>query len=222
MAEELTATTAPPEIPVVSPAAVAPSIDPAEYARMRDELAQWHQFNETASPHADKIQRIINDAEYGDFVDKSYGAYENMRNQSRPPEDETPGWFKPYAQQLDTARESQVRSEKEVQDKWQRDEMDFAARLVAEQPSLKENNGIVRVAAFADSMAKVENRRVGIEEAWKTMQGFNPSAPAPAPSLRADAGAIGIPERAPADNSKFAKDFHGEMLSRLKRAKNAS
>ena len=220
MADEIEVTVPPVAEPAASPAASAPAIDPAEYAAMQSELGQWRAFNEQAAPYAERIQRLITDEEFRNFNDQSYSAYEKMREDAKPV-DETPAWFKPYADRINEETSQKSRAEAEQNTKWQRDEMDFAARLVAEQPQLRTGNGIVRIAAFADAMAKVENRRVGIEEAYKVMLGFQPGASAPAPSLRADSGSVGIPDKAPTNNEAYKKDFYGTALATLKRAKSA-
>ncbi len=211
-----------------SSAAASPTIDPADYARLQEEVAQARQTFAQLEPHADRINRFLSDEDYRNFTDQSYESYKTMREKAAQPEP-IPDNLRPMYEKIEnldsyvgSLKKREQDAQKAEEAKWQQDNIDFANRLAAEHPHLKQGNSLVKVAAFADSMARVEGRRVGIEEAWKTMQGFNPQPAAPAPSLRADSGAVGIPDRSPRDASRYTKDFHGAILDDLKRARNAS
>ena len=228
MADDIPGGGASHEPPATAPAAAAPSIDPAEYARLQEEVSQYRSTWAQLEPHADRINRLISDEDFRNFNDQSYDTYKTMREKRNEPEP-LPENLRPMYEKIEkldsfvsTLQSREAQAAKDEEAKWTQENLDYAKRLSAEHPHLKEGNSLVRVAAFADSMARVEGRRVGIEEAWKAMQSFNPQSAPPPTSLRADSGAVGIPDKSSRDASRYTKDFHGAIVEDLKRARSAS
>lgn len=209
-----------PSVSASAPAYAGPTAE--EWAAAQAELAAARQLYATLEPHAERVRRLVEDPEYGEFADQGFDAYKHMRESRKPAEPEVPEWARPIVEDYRTNKQSLEAQQRAEHDKWVRDNVEFAQRLAAEHPYLKEKNRLKQLGAFADSLSNVEGRRVGIEEAWKIQQGFAPRATTPPPSLRADSGAAGIPDNTPANADAYRKDFHGEMVRSLKRSKAAS
>jgi Skp family chaperone for outer membrane proteins len=103
--------------------------------------------------------------------------------------------------------------------RFQQENIQYAQRLQAQEKLSSDD--IVQLGAFADALASRYRRNVGIEEAWKTMTKRRDSGESsrPAPSLRADAGAIGVPGPSTNKTDRYKSDFHGALVDSIKAAR---
>ncbi len=194
------------------------TFDPAEVERLKREYAQAQQILQTLAPHAERINRLIEEPDAAQFFDEAYGVFKDRSNKSPelPPElkaiHDDVVYLKDYVK---TAEQKRQEQEQSVQQQRYQEDYHYAERLVAERPDLAEDNywGIQSLAAYA------KNNSITLEQAWKKV-GSRFAKPvkqaAPPSSLRADAGEIGIPGRSDTQAPSTNKSFRDVLLERLK------
>jgi hypothetical protein len=133
--------------------------------------------------------------------------------------------FKPVLEDYDARAQAQARAATEAKEKFTRENLEYAQRLVAEQKLTSDE--VADLGRYAkvlhdDTVARGEPRFVSLEEAYKRLYGrAEAKAAPPVPrSLRAKSGATGVPGASkPAESARIdmAKpgNFTNEMLRRL-------
>jgi hypothetical protein len=243
MAELDPASATPPAEPSAGPgpAVSDPRIDPERVAALE---AYYARTNPILEQYQEDFNAIVEDEGYRDFQRTSRKSYYQMLEEQKKAEQEqlAPGErrlldeirkeFKPALEEvgvLRTEREARTAREataaKEASEKFARENVEFANRLVAEQKVTSEE--VLDLSRFAkilhdESVAKGEPRFVGLEEVYKRVYGRAEAKAAPAvpKSLRSRSGAPGVPGASrpdpgePIDSSKPGS-FTNEMLRRL-------
>lgn len=219
--------------PVAAPAEIAapssptPTIDPAEFAYYRDYAERAARAMQDWGIDEHRAKRL-SDPKFREFEDQAWSSYEQLQRAAEP---QIPPEFKPIADRLDNVvsyvDKLREREQAQTQAEYQgfvSEQHQYAQRLAAERPDLAANGnaGILRVAAFADSLASQLGRRVGIEEAYKEMQRYAAPASSAAPptSLRAHDGAPGVPGKS-STKPDPSKSFGEVFLARLKAERGA-
>lgn len=207
------------------------------YERTQPLLNKWAPLEEDLAP-------IIDDDGFREFYRSSRKSYYQMVDEQKktelealPPDhrrllDEIDKRLKPVTEEADvfrkdrearTARDTQAA--KEATEKFTRENLEYAQRLVAEgKVTSEEVNDLGRFAKTLhdESVARGEPRFVPLEEAYKRTYGRAASkSVAPVPkSLRAKSGAPGVPGASKPDDSgridmRKPGSFTNEMLKRL-------
>jgi hypothetical protein len=213
MADDIEPTAVPtPAEPTGGPGAAVsdPQIDPARYAQLE---AYYERTNPVLTEYQEDFNAIVNDEGYRDFQRKSRESYYDMQKrveaerEAEIPEsekrllgaiDERLGKFKPVLDDYEQRAQTQAQTVKDETEKFTRDNMEYAQRLVATEGLSNEDVlllGRVAKAMHDDSVASGAPRRVSIEEAYKRTFGrAEAKATKPVPrSQRAVAGATGVP-----------------------------
>lgn len=212
-----------------SPApAAAPQYDPEYVAQLERYALQAQQQFAALEPYQDDVRRLVEDSEFRNFYRDSSRAYEQFRKQSEPQidpqlaavRDELKAEFRPLIEDHQTRRQREEAQARADHQKFMDEQFAYRNRLIAERPDLGPD-GINEIAAYADTLARLNNRNVSLEEAYKKMQSRGAAPPAaPPPSLRAEHGAPGIPAATPpSDLESWRKDFHGTLTARLRAGK---
>ena len=220
-----------PAAPAVAP---APSptperaIDPAYVAQLeqfaRDQQAELNRY----APVKEDLDWMLEDDTRREGVKRYRKALEESSQPVVDPVlqqiyDHVDQAVKPAVAYITRQQEAEQRTIKEQNQKFERDNMQFAARLAGEQKL--DQQKMLEVAAYADSMATRLQRNVGIEEAWKSLQSFAGPSRAPegdAPILRADSGAPGVPGPSVTDSTDWQTDLTGSLTKRFAKARRAS
>jgi hypothetical protein len=216
----------------------------ARMAELEEYARAAHNRLQQLEPLAEDIEALEKDESYREFVRSSRKSYQQMLEEQRRAEDEalSPDGrrllaeietrLKPALEEVNvlrTERESrtaaQAAAAKEASEKFQRENLEYAQRLVAEQKLTSEE--ILELSRYAkvlhdDLVAKGEPRFVPLEEAYKRLYGraeARASAPVPK-SLRAKSGAPGVPGASKAPPGERIDptrpgSFTNEMLKRL-------
>lgn len=224
-----------PEEPVqptgqIAPPVTEPSgqIDPAEYYRMQDELRQAQGVFERMAPHAERIRKIVEDADAAAVFDRSYEAFENMRKGQEP---QIPAELRPlydkvnkldqfaenFTKQQQEAIEAPQREMELQRQAWVASNIATAKRLSAEHPELQDYGGIAY--EYMQRAAEAEGYKLTLEQVFKRdgKRFVKEVAPAPPPSLRADTGDIGIPgDSTPRRDDKTPVNVRDELIKRIK------
>lgn len=214
---------------VVEPVVSAPPervIDPAYVAQLEAAYREQQGELNRYAPVKDELDWMLADETRATSVKKYREAYDTASKPQRPPEledlyrhiDESTAPARAWITKQEAA---EVRQQTEARQSFERENIAYAQRL---QSQNKYDQGkMIEIAAYADSMATRLGRNVGIEEAYKTLSSFG-GAPkeSPPPSLRADAGAIGVPGNSTTDNKEWVSDFHGALVKSITAARKAS
>jgi hypothetical protein len=211
------------ETPVASSA--TPAYDPAYVSQL--EVA----YNEAQSrllryaPIAEEIEWVAADPSRANGLKRYRKAYEESAQPAidpvfQPVVEAFRAEIAPMRAYITRAEEAERRQQAEQRQNFERENIAFAARLQAEHKLSPEQ--LNQVAAYADAKAGRLRRNVGIEEAYKDMTSFAaPREKSPPPSLRADAGAVGVPGPSTNNTDRWKADFHGALVDSLKAAQKA-
>jgi DNA repair exonuclease SbcCD ATPase subunit len=218
----------------------------AELAELRAYAQQAQATFERLKPYEEDLQPFLEDEGYREFqrtARKSY--YQTLEEQKKQQDADVPAAekrlleefdkrldrFKPVLDDYDARAQAQTRAQKEASEKFQRENMEYAQRLVAEQKLSQEevlDLGRFAKALHEETVQRGEPRYVPLEEAYKRLYGRAESKNAEATprSLRAKSAAPGIPGASkPTDEKrpdmKRPGDFTNYMLDKLNRAKGA-
>ena len=218
-------------VPAAAPEAAAPApapitLSPEEASYVQQRIAEADYYRDHVQPYMADIKPLLEDENRRELWRNTNKSYETLQaERARAQGEEIPGWARPLVDDLQAQKSERARQQQAEQKRFIDENGQYAARLMAEHPHLKENNarGLVQLGAFADALANLEGKPVGLEEAWKRLDSFGARPAAPPPSLRADAGTAGIPDRTKSSgNERYKTDFHGALVDELKRAKSAS
>lgn len=218
MPEEPTESRKPEE--VQEPAAGAGSSTPAfppDYEDLKRSKAEYDSVSAALEPHRERIQRLINDAEYGAFIDSSYENYKTLRETQKPTLG--PEWDpanNPYIKTIDhvgkyveSLEKRQDDYEKERAATWQRDAMAYAGRLQAENPqladSLAADDGYFAKAITVRAQSKGMSFEDGVKE-FTTRFGAGAMKKDPPPSLPPNAGAANIVDTPPKQSRERSRE----------------
>jgi hypothetical protein len=187
-----------------------PQIDPERYAQLE---AYYERTNPVLKEYENDFKAIVEDEDYRKFSRSSRESYYDMQKrvaaerEAEIPEsekrllsalDERLGKFKPVLDDYEARSQTQARTAKEASETFQRENLEYAQRLVAEQKlSAEEIQDLGRFAKVLhdETVAKGQPRLVGLEEVYKRVYGRAETKSAkPTPkSLRGTAGATGVP-----------------------------
>jgi hypothetical protein len=200
--------------PVQSPSPTTqPSghIDPEEFYALRDQNARYEAAFERLNPQADRIKRLVEDPDAARIFDDATSAMESLRKRNEP---QVPQEFRPIYDKVSKLEEFADRFTKQQQEaaeapqreftqrwqSWQNDRNNnrFYERLNLDHPEVAKNPAdMQRLASLAAEKNFAPLEDVWKEESWRFVKS---AAPKPPPSLRSDAGEIGIPN--PSDGAK--------------------
>lgn len=197
----------------VDPSAISDprlSIDPDRYAQLE---AYYERTNPVLKEYEKDFEAIVSDEGYREFSRTSRESYYDMQKrlvterEAEIPEsekrllgaiDERLSKFAPVLKDYDERAQAQERTVKEETEKFTRENMEYAQRLVGAEGLSNEDVlllGRVAKAMHDDSVTAGAPRRVSLEEAYKRTFGRSEvKAAKPVPkSLRGTAGATGVP-----------------------------
>lgn len=197
----------------------APGLTAEQIAELQQKASAYDQVTQTLSPYRDDIVRLVEDQKFRDFNKQSWEAYQHLQQQQQPqiaPE------FKPIVDKLDSLesfvneqRQAQRAQQQVEEQKWINENADYAKRLIATEGLNQER--VIQLGMYADTLARAEGRRVGLEEAYKRVQSFAKAEAQPPRSLRSDAGAPGVPGKSTQtpDPTRLSTDFAGVVRDAL-------
>jgi hypothetical protein len=197
---------------------------PEQVAQLEAAAMALYQENQKYSKYKDKFERLESDPEYREFVDESTRFYEDGRKRKTQPE-EAPSWFKPYAEAIDEFRSdrsstlAQQRAAQEADlNKFYSEQRGYAQRLKSEHKLTDAD--VMELSAIADTLAAQRGKRVGLEEAFRSVSRFGAGTlETPPPVLRGNAGVGGVPApTAPntKENMRTADGRRATILSYIK------
>jgi hypothetical protein len=191
-----------PPVETPAPPTAVEHIDPAEYAQVQARNAQLEATFESLNPHAQRIKRMLDDPDYVRMIDETEAAAEAIRARQAPrvppelaPIDGRLSKLEQVADEYLNARKAEAeRPQREFAEKWNKWQNDpindrFYRRLTADHPDLDPSDfqWLAQRAAQKD-FASLET--IWKENEWRFVQA---KREAPPPSLRANAGDVGIP-----------------------------
>jgi hypothetical protein len=209
---------------VETPEVVAPSYDPTYVAQLEQAAQALYHENQKFTKYKDRIDRFETDPEFDSFYNESARFYEDGKKR-RAPAEEAPSWFKPYAEAIDEFRSDRTSTVKQQQaaqqadmDRFYAEQRQYAHRLQAEHKLTPAD--VNELGAIADTLANQRGKRVGLEEAFRSVSRFGAGTmETPPPVLRGDAGVGGVPAPSATDmkaNMKTADGRRATILSYIK------
>lgn len=209
-----------------SPSAPAvPSYDPSYVSRLEAEYQQAQSILQGIQPYVDDIKWMAQNEDNVEFIRKARKNYDIARQPEIDPTYEPVlrqfrEELAPVKQYVEEIRSERTRSQQAEHQKFLSENTMYANRLQAQEKLSRDD--LVEVAAYADALANRYQRNVGIEEAWKKLTSRGSQKEAAPPSLRADAGAVGIPGNSTSKgNDRWKSDFHGALTDSIRAAQKA-
>ena len=214
----------PPASTEPAPTQSAPSIDPAEYEALQNEVRQSRQAFAMLDPHSDRIRRLLEDPNAAQLFDRSISAYETMERERAPrvPDEMQPMFEKvskleSFVDKYEAAQKAEAeRPQREYQQhylEWQNAPSNnrFYQRLIVDHSDLQPRDiqYLAQVAA--------EKNFEPLEETWKR-EGWRfvkAGEATPPSSLRTDAGEVGIP----GDSQRGAQGNMRDRIVQLEKAR---
>ena len=220
MADETQDKSTPGASPAASPVIPQPqsTVDPAYIAALEQYRDAWEGYREKASPYADDIQRLIEDAEYRDFTKQSWETFQEAKKRAAPrisaDAQAVIETVKPALEYVQTQQQREKQAAEAAQAEYVRKQQEYARKLMADQGV--DTNFIEGLAAYAIQ------RKTDLEGAWNEMNSkFHIStrkADTPPTSLRADAATPGVPGRSEEKPATTREDFLDGLRRAAKRA----
>ncbi len=211
--------------PVAPAAPAAPQYDPAYVAQLEDAYNRLHAESQRLAPVREDVEWMLADEGRRTGIKRYRESWEQASKPQIHPElqpifDEFDRRFKPMEERF--TREDQQRQQQQTaaQQTFERDNMAYLNRLAATEKLSRDVQ--VEIVAYADSLATRLQRNVTVEEAWKKLSSRRTSNAPDAPSLRSDAGAIGVPGPSTTNNDRWKTDFHGSLVDTLKKAQRSA
>lgn len=215
---------------VAAPATTqAPSghIDPEEYNRLLEENSRYAQAFDRLTPQTERISRLMNDPDAAAVFDNALQALEDMKRRQEP---QVPEELKPIVTKLSRLekladeyekqqKDLQEAPQRELQTKWQNWMTDsgnekFYRKLATDHPDLKQRD-LQYLAQVAAEQNFVPLETVWNEQSWRFVP---PTRSAPPPSLRANAGDVGVPD---SPNAQAPEKSARDRVIELERARRA-
>lgn len=207
--------------PVASSAPEAPAYTPEYVAQLEAAANHLYTENQKYGKYKDRIDRFETDPEFNSFYDQSATFFEDGKKRaSQQQAEEAPSWFKPYATAIDEFRGDRQTTVQRAQaaeqaslDQFYTEQRQYGARLKAEHKLTDAD--VNELGAIADTLSRSRgNKRVGLEEAFRSVQRFGAGTlQTPPPVLRGDAGVGGVPAPSPVDMKANMKTADGRRAT---------
>ncbi len=216
--EPTTVASAPTVIPGGAPS--SPDINPEEYRNLLEYTQQVSPFIEAVTPYAERVTRYVQDEGFRQFVDQAQEAYDAQL--ARLKKTEIPDTIRPlYDMMKPVVDDYQSRLQREQQTVAQQQQqavaqnLDYAKKLVAENPALAEDNyaGVTMLAGWAAQQG------ITLEDAWKRKgQLFTAPTSAPPRSLHDGAAAPHVPGASKAAPIKSKSELKARLRAALSKS----
>lgn len=219
--EQLPLGAAPEPVAPVTPAEPqAPSYTPEYVAQLEQAANLLYAENQRYGKYKERIERFETDPEFDAFYGQSETFFKDGKTKAQQQQaEEAPAWFKPYATAIDEFRgdrQSTVAQRQAAEqaslDQFYSEQRQYGQRLKAEHKL--SDADLVELSAIADTLAARRNKRVGLEEAFRSVSRFGAGTlETPPPVLRGDAGVGGVPAPSPTNVRENMKTADGRRAT---------